>query len=54
VGFEPGLLRAYEVNYVPIIVFLGKDGRIRRIFHHYILRKDFESTVREIVEERSD
>ena len=44
------LLHDYEVNYVPIIVFIGRDGRIRRIFDHYILPKDFEASVREIVE----
>ncbi len=53
-GKDPQLLRHYEVNYVPIIVFIGKDGRIHRIFHHYILKKDFQSTVREIVEGDSD
>ncbi len=50
-GKDLRVLRSYEVNYVPIIVFIGKDGRIRSIYHHYILKKDFESTVREIVEE---
>ncbi len=53
-GKDPQLLRHYEVNYVPIIVFIGKDGRIHSIYHHYILKKDFHSTVREIVEGDSD
>ncbi|MCP3964026.1 MAG: TlpA family protein disulfide reductase [bacterium] len=53
-GKDPQLLRHYEVNYVPIIVFIGEDGRIHRIFHHYILKKDFQSTVREIVEGGQD
>ncbi len=46
------LLRDYEVNYVPIIVFIGRDGRIHRIFDHYILPDDFKKNVREIVEEK--
>ncbi len=53
-GKDPQLLRDYEVNYVPIVVFIGRDGRIRRIFHHYILAADFESSVLEIVEDESD
>ncbi|MFQ5789776.1 MAG: peroxiredoxin family protein [Acidobacteriota bacterium] len=48
-GKDSQLLRNYEVNYVPIIVFIGRDGRIRRIFHHYILADDFQASVREIV-----
>lgn len=50
-GKDPQLLRDYEVNYVPILVFIGKDGLIRRIDHHYILREDFDAVVREIVSE---
>ncbi len=49
-GKDRDLLRGYEVNYVPIIVFIGRDGRIHRIFDHYILPADFEASVREIVE----
>ncbi len=49
-GKQPQLLRNYEVNYVPIVVFIGRDGRIRHIYHHYILPEDFDASVREIVE----
>lgn len=49
-GKDPQLLRDYEVNYVPIVVFIGRDGRIRRIYHHFILEQDFEASVKEIVE----
>lgn len=49
-GKNTQLLRNYEVNYVPILVFIGKNGRIRRIDHHYILEEEFEATVREIVD----
>ncbi len=48
-GKDPDLLRAYEVNYVPIIVFIGRDGKIHSIYHHYVLQKDFEKTTEEIV-----
>lgn len=48
-GKQPQLLRDYEVNYVPILVFVGKDGLIHRIDHHYILPEDFYAVVEEIV-----
>ena len=50
-GNDPALLRNYEVNYVPIIIFIGRDGNIRRIYHHYILEEDFEASAAEIVSE---
>ena len=50
-GKNKKLLRDYEVNYVPIIVFIGKDGNIRHIYRHYVLRGDFEKSTAEIVEE---
>ncbi len=40
------LLRNYEVNYVPIIVFVGRDGTIHDLYHHYVLRTDFEKSLR--------
>jgi peroxiredoxin len=48
-GKDPDLLRNYEVNYVPILVFIGRDGRVRRIDHHYILEEDFQMAVEKIV-----
>ena len=50
-GKDAQLLRDYEVNYVPIIVFIGRDGNISHIYHHYVLQTDFEKTTKEIVEE---
>lgn len=49
-GKNAKLLRDYEVNYVPIIVFIGRDGNIRHIYHHYVLQGDFEKSTAEIVE----
>lgn len=40
-GNDKELLRRYEVNYVPIVVFIGRDGLVRRIFHHFITKSDF-------------
>jgi peroxiredoxin len=48
-GKQPQLLRDYEVNYVPIMIFIDRDGRIRRIDHHYILPEDFDAVVEQIV-----
>ena len=49
-GKDRDLLRAYEVNYVPIIAFIGRDGLIRHLYHHYVLQTDFEASTAEIVE----
>ena len=49
-GKDRGLLRSYEVNYVPIVVFIGRDGNIRYLYHHYILQEDFDRSTAEIVE----
>ena len=48
-GKDQQLLRNYEVNYVPILVFIGKEGRVRYVEHHYILPGDFDKKVDEIV-----
>ena len=48
-GNDPDLLRNYEVNYVPIIVFVGRDGNVRYLYHHYVLQEDFEAATAEIV-----
>lgn len=48
-GNDPDLLRNYEVNYVPIIIFVGRDGNIRYLYEHYVLREDFEASTAEIV-----
>ena len=40
------------MNYVPIIVFIGRDGKIRYIYEHYVLQGDFERSVAEVVEEK--
>ena len=49
-GNDPDLLRDYEVNYVPIIIFVGRDGNIRHLYEHYVLQGDFEASTAEIVE----
>lgn len=48
-GKNVQLLRDYEVNYVPIVVFVGKDGLVRHIEHHYVLPEDFDREVQEIM-----
>lgn len=39
-GKNSKLLPDYEVNYVPIIVFIERDGKIRHIYHHYVVQGD--------------
>ncbi len=50
-GKNKQLLKDYEVNYVPIVVFVGRDGLVKRIYHHYILKHDFHASVKLITEE---
>jgi len=50
-GKDDQLLHDYEVNFVPIIVFVGKDGLVRELHHHFILESDFKEAARTIVEE---
>ena len=49
-GKNTQLLKDYEVNYVPIVVFIGRDGLIKRIYHHFILKQDFDASVKLILE----
>lgn len=49
-GKDPDLLREYEVNYVPIIIFLDLKGKIHEIYHHYVLKADFDESVNEVIE----
>jgi len=48
-GKDVDLLRNYEVNYVPIIIFIDRDGTIRYLYEHYVLQEDFERSTAEIV-----
>lgn len=48
-GKEPELLRNYEVNYVPILVFIDRNGLVYQIHHHYILPETFDASVEHIV-----
>ena len=49
-GKNLNLLRDYEVNYVPIIVFINREGLVQRLYHHYILETDFSKSASAIVE----
>lgn len=50
VGKDEKVLRSYEINYVPVMVFIQNDGIIKRIYHHFVLKQDFYSSIKEIVE----
>ncbi len=49
-GKDTELLRNYEVNYVPILVFIDRAGSIRRIDHHYIVEEDFIEAAKQLVD----
>lgn len=48
-GKNTQLLHDYEVNYVPIIIFLNREGKIHEIYHHYVLADDFDQSVKDVV-----
>lgn len=50
-GNYPELLTAYGINFVPVIVFIDKDGIVRKVVEHYILEEELERSVRLIVGE---
>ncbi len=52
-GKNRELLHDYEVNYVPIVVFIDAEGIVRHVYHHYILEVDFFASVAEIVRDPS-
>jgi len=49
-GKNPALLRNYEVNYVPLIVFIDRTGTVRRIEHHYIPEEELIAATKQLVE----
>ncbi len=49
-GNKPELLKAYGINFVPVIVFIDKNGIIRKVVEHYILEEKLEENVRLIME----
>lgn len=50
IGKDERVLRSYEINYVPVMVFVQKDGKIKKIYHHYILKKDFLREIKGVIE----
>ena len=50
-GNDPKLLRAYGINFVPVIVFIDRKGIVRKVVEHYILKEELERSVRLITEE---
>ncbi len=49
-GNDPRLIRAYGINFVPVIVFIDKEGIVRRVVEHYILEEELEESVKLIME----
>ncbi|HHJ64581.1 MAG TPA: TlpA family protein disulfide reductase [Aquifex aeolicus] len=48
-GNDPRLIRAYGINFVPVIVFIDKEGIVRRVVEHYILEEELEESVKLIM-----
>ncbi len=48
-GNDPKLLKAYGINFVPVIVFIDGKGIVRKVVEHYILEEELERSVRLIM-----
>ena len=48
-GNDPRLIRAYGINFVPVIVFIDKEGIVRKVVEHYILEEELEESVKLIM-----
>jgi len=51
-GNDPRLIRAYGINFVPVIVFIDREGIVRKVVEHYILEEELMESVKLIMEGR--
>ncbi len=51
-GNDQRLIRAYGINFVPVIVFIDKEGIVRQVVEHYILEEELEKSVKLIMERK--
>ncbi|OGW60586.1 MAG: hypothetical protein A2V83_11370 [Nitrospirae bacterium RBG_16_64_22] len=47
-GNTSELLKAYRINYVPVLIFVGRDGIVKRVVGHYIMETELEAAIAEI------
>lgn len=48
-GNTSELLKAYRINYVPVLVFVGRDGIVKKVVGHYIMEAELDAAILEIV-----
>lgn len=48
-GNREDVLRAYKINYVPVIVFVDSRRIVRKVVGHYIHEKELHDVIREIM-----
>ncbi|MEK6813332.1 MAG: TlpA disulfide reductase family protein, partial [Nitrospirota bacterium] len=50
-GNTSELLKAYRINYVPVLIFVGRDGIVKKVVGHYIMETELEAVILEIVKD---
>lgn len=48
-GNREDVLRAYRINYVPLIIFLDSKKTVRKVVGHYIHEKELHENIKEIM-----
>ena len=51
-GNTSELLKAYRINYVPVLIFVDRDGIVKKVVGHYIMETELEAVISEIVKGR--
>ena len=49
-GNREDVLRAYKINYVPVIIFVDSRKIVRKVVGHYIHEKELDAAIREIMQ----
>jgi peroxiredoxin len=48
-GNREDVLRAYRINYVPLIIFVDSKKTVRKVVGHYIHEKELHENIKEIM-----
>ncbi|MBI4848556.1 MAG: TlpA family protein disulfide reductase [Nitrospirae bacterium] len=48
-GNREDVLRAYKINYVPLIIFVDSKKTVRKVVGHYIHEKELHENIKEIM-----
>jgi peroxiredoxin len=48
-GNTPEILKPYRISYVPVLVFVDREGIVRQVVGHFILEPDLEKAIQSIL-----